>query len=906
MINLIFDPGKGSVTEYSREAAVGAPYGKLPTPTRAGYRFDGWFAGDVQVTADSLVEADGDVRLIARWTKEKTKDRKSSMLKKQKIALLALSAVAVLLAVALVIVLDLISIYTFTDTYTVDGVEYSDTYTVKKHGGIYKLFDADGNLMDRNVEEEDENIYIARKSGNQYLINEETGAWSLITVVDTEDYEAAPGTRILMYPQILSTNVQSVTVEFSDGTSYRFLNMGEGVYIDGFKDSLIEYDKDLYARLCSAVGYTLVSMKLTTRTEGSTVPTLPDGGIDYAVYGLDEPQAKFTVSAIKDKTAKVYEADPDKTYTVYIGDRTLSGTGYYVKLSNTDTVYILSASYFDEAVLRPIEELVVPRATYPVSVNEHTMAQDFFLTRLDSWLGEGNVVGSPIVSFDYEELEYRKNTVMTTFPFICDSDLFEGMEGYTINDGKASSALASLFSIDYLGCRAVGLDAETLKEFGLDENVFYLTYKTKTAQTDDNGNILYANNRMIIGQKTKDGTYFVASIPHDMIVEVDQYYLSFLEWDHFEWYNQYFMSADLSYLREMHVSLADGKSYTFTFDNSMTYAYYKRWKDSTQTEAEYVKYQMKAGDEITVDENGYYWYKREGMEPRRVAVIDFDHVRRVSHYEAQTTYAGYGKLLYRQDQYYYYDANKKLVRIIPDYGRGDTVTERDGAFYYKVKGIENEIKVQESEGELIYRFEKGHETTVTVASTNLILFSDQYTANASGQMDYVKDHVYVNDSGVTVTETFTATDNFRSLYMQILRFSLRGDVDEEEFVRNMGMTTAEYLASDKAVPAMTFNTVVTDHAAALNDTYKTDADGNVYKVHTENITQNLVFRFYRYSDMKALITIEELVQNEDGEWVSEGEPPLGRFFVSASMLDKLSSDLEKLLAGEYIDREAQH
>ncbi len=904
IINLIFDPGKGSVAQSSREAASGAPYGALPKPTRAGYRFDGWFLGDCQITPDTLVDSDTDVRLVAHWTRVKTKDRKTSMLRRQKIALLSLAILAVLLSVTLVIVLDLISIYSFTDTYKVDGVEYSDTYTVKKHGGVYKLFDSEGNLMDLNVEEEGGDVYIA-KSGNQYRIDGETGAHTLMIVVDTEDYEAAPGTRLLMYPQILSTNIHSIKVEMSDGSSYRFVNDGDGVYIDGFRDSLIEYDADLYARLCSACGYTLVSMKLSATEEDSTVPTLENGEIDYAVYGLDEPQASFTVSAIKDKSAKKYEADPEKTYTVYIGDRTLPATGYYVKLADTDAVYILSATYFDEAVLKPVEELVVPRVTYPVTVNEHTMVQDFFLTYLDSWMGADEIKGDPIVAFDYEEMEYRENTILTTSPFICDSNLFDGMEGYMINDGKASEALSALFAIDYVGCRAIGLTSERLAEFGLDQNVHYLTYKTKTTQKDENGNILYANNRMIIGEKTKDGTHYVASIPHDMIVEIDQYYLSFLEWGHFEWYNQYFMSADIAYLREYNLNFGDGKVYSFTLDNTLTYAYYKRYTDSTQTATEYVRYQMKPTDKITVDGNGYYWYTSEGQEPRRVAVIDFNNVRRVSHYEAQTTYAGYGKLIYRQDMYYYYDANKKLVRIVPDYARGDSIIEKNGEYFYKVKGLEGEIKVEKSEGELMYRFEKGHETSIEITSGNLLLFCDQYTATENGWMNYNNEHVYINDSGIHTSEPFTAVDNFRNYYMQFLRYSLRGDIDEEEFVRNMGMTPSAYLASG-ASPTVTFNVVVEDYAAVLNNSYKYDTDGNAHKVHEENIKQNLVYRFYRYSDLKAMLTIEVLVMNEDGEWVSEGEPPVGKFFVSASMLDKLESDAAKLLAGEYIDRESAH
>ena len=201
MINLIFDPGKGTVSQISREAVIGELYGDLPTPTREGYRFDGWYLDGVRITTDMPIISETDVRLVARWTKEKKKDRKTSMIKRQKVAIGVLFAVAAVLVVVLIAVLDLISIYTFTDTYTVNGVEYSDTYTVKKHGGVYKLFDSEGKLMDRNVEK-DAPVYIAKNSGNQYQIDEKTGEWKLIIVVDTEGVEAAPGTQLLMYPQI--------------------------------------------------------------------------------------------------------------------------------------------------------------------------------------------------------------------------------------------------------------------------------------------------------------------------------------------------------------------------------------------------------------------------------------------------------------------------------------------------------------------------------------------------------------------------------------------------------------------------------------------------------------------------------------------------------------------------------
>ena len=57
-----------------------------------------------------------------------------------------------------------------------------------------------------------------------------------------------------------------------------------------------------------------------------------------------------------------------------------------------------------------------------------------------------------------------------------------------------------------------------------------------------------------------------------MIVEVDQYYLSFLEWDEIDWYNKYFMSMNIVYAKEINFRFGD-QAYDFVFDNSLSYAY---------------------------------------------------------------------------------------------------------------------------------------------------------------------------------------------------------------------------------------------------------------------------------------------------------------------------------------------
>lgn len=903
-INLIFDAGKGQVPLHSREAVSGERYGKLPVPTRRGYRFAGWYFGERRVEAEDVMDSDADIRLYARWEREHARERtKSSMFRRQKTALIVLCAVAVLLVISLVVVLDLVSMYSLTDTYLVNGVEYSDTYTIKRQDGVYKLFDKNGVLMETNGQQD--NVFIAANSGNQYQIDSETGDYQLIAVVDTEDYEVVPGTMLMMYPQIKSANVYSIEVKHSDGTTYRFLNTGDGVYIDGFKESRLEYDKDLYAMLCSACGYTMTSMKLDSKSETSSVPKLEDGTIDYAVYGLDQPQATFTISAIKDKDAKVYEADESRTYTVYVGQKTLSDSGYYVKLANTNTVYILSSSYLEKTVMQPIEQLVTARAVFPVSVSQHSMAQKFYLTYLTEWLGDETVSGNPIVAFDYEEMEYRENTIQANYPYICNSDLLTGMDGYRINDSNASTALGLLMNIECLACKKIGLDAESLKEYGLTENVYYLTYMTKTGETSENGKELYATNQILIGQKTENDTYYIASIPYDMIVEVDQYYLSFLEWDSVDWYNQYFMSSNIAYTQEVHFQFGD-EQYDFILDNRFSYAYYLT-RTSQESEIQMVRIDLTTGTvfgkETTDGGKKYYYKDKNGFEYQIAVILDFDTIEYVS-YETAAKNLTLKNILYIEDLYYYTDSNGKTVRVVPDY-INSTVEEREDGYYYLFtsNGKTMEKKVSKTTGDLIYRYKEGISTTLEIGSNNLQILCKQYQNGEGDQkelLDYRKDHVYIDDSGIQQTESYTGTDNFRKFYKSLVECSLQGDVDRSEFKKAMGMSVEEYLASDHADPQAVITFYAEDYASLLNHSVQYDEKGNAIRVHETNITRNLVFRFYAYTEWKSLVTVELLEQDENGNWVSTTDTPVGRFYVDSSVLNTFRSEIQSVLSGELI------
>jgi uncharacterized repeat protein (TIGR02543 family) len=71
-ILVTFDPEGGTVSPVNMAVASGAAYGALPSPSRTGYDFAGWWTGDdgtgTQVFADTVVSATSNQTLYAKWT----------------------------------------------------------------------------------------------------------------------------------------------------------------------------------------------------------------------------------------------------------------------------------------------------------------------------------------------------------------------------------------------------------------------------------------------------------------------------------------------------------------------------------------------------------------------------------------------------------------------------------------------------------------------------------------------------------------------------------------------------------------------------------------------------------------------------------------------------------------------
>ena len=68
--NITFNPGEGTISsgESTKEVTYGETYGTLPTPTRDGFEFEGWYDDNGnKVESTTIVDVTKDTTLIAKW-----------------------------------------------------------------------------------------------------------------------------------------------------------------------------------------------------------------------------------------------------------------------------------------------------------------------------------------------------------------------------------------------------------------------------------------------------------------------------------------------------------------------------------------------------------------------------------------------------------------------------------------------------------------------------------------------------------------------------------------------------------------------------------------------------------------------------------------------------------------------
>lgn len=647
-IRITFEAGGGKLALSSITAVCGDRIGALPEPTRRGYTFTGWFtvpdgqAGGRRITPETVADAamaqDAVTVLYAHWkaTDKKKKTAGKTSLGKQKKAIWGLVIAAAVLVVGLIFTNYIIDIYHYED---LDGT----VYTIKKKDGVYGLYHRNGSRCDIN----DDGYYLTTL-GTQLSLDEDTGEYEIYAVVDTEGTEELGyAQRVLMFKQLTydksSTTdytrvIDRIEVHNAYGTMvFKRANSSDNTFvIEGYEGTA--YSTELFAQLSVGCGYTISMQRLKNPER------LPDGSIDYAEYGL-APETRTQTDENGDPVLDdngnpvTYEYTPAwytvttlqpdaktglDSYTVTLGDATVSGGGYYARYEDRDTVYILSSANLDAAVLQPIETLVTPMIVYPMTLNSYFDVENFLLRtdidyealylymaatlagmdpagidpdNLDSLTEEemekltqaaGQLVemepeafsalydtalkanSRVVTNFSYIDMESRENTLYAAIPYKMAT---EYMAGYLPNSNNLSTVMQKLYSMTFEGVISLGPDDEELAAYGLDEPAFMISFVYHDPDGGDH------NNRVNISKKTEDGKYYAYSDMYDMIVIFDESQAPYLEWEEIDWYEREYYQYNIAFVTSVKLEGAAvqalGEKYlgadgaiTFRLDNS--------------------------------------------------------------------------------------------------------------------------------------------------------------------------------------------------------------------------------------------------------------------------------------------------------------------------------------------------
>lgn len=618
-VRLVFNPGKhGTVGLHAVITMSGDRAGALPQPTRRGYTFLGWYtvpdgaAGGEHINSSTVIGADAPETLVlyAHWQKSE-KAKKSSLLTQTR-AIIALVVAAVVLVGGLVLTNYIVQIYRYEDA---DGT----VYTIRKKGGSYGLYRKDGSPCDTN----DEGYYLT-SFGTQLEVDAKSGEYEVYAVVDVEGTEVLGNARrVLAFKQL--TYDKSSTTDYSRVIRSIEVHNQQGV-LDLYRPDGVDTNRfvirghegtaisdELFAQLSSGCGYTISMQRLENPVR------LADGSIKYAEYGLaKETRVKTDKDGkpVLDENGKevTYEYTPTwytvrtlqpdartgvDSYTMTLGDATISGAGYYARYEGRDTVYILSSTNL-EVALQPIESLVTGRIVYPMTLNTYFNVRDFVLRtdihydrillhmaaelagildeidlnkvdlndlstltdaqraalrealdRIDK-LDEKQftemydrgleLYSRKVTAFSYVDMEQRENSLYSSYPYRMATAY---MAGYRPNADNISKMLQNLYSMSFDAVKVLGPTAEQLQEYGLSEPAFDISFVYTDADGVEHG------NHVTFSAKTAEGKYYAFADDYDMIVEIDESMVPFLSWKDIDWYDRDYFQYNIAHIKEI-------------------------------------------------------------------------------------------------------------------------------------------------------------------------------------------------------------------------------------------------------------------------------------------------------------------------------------------------------------------
>jgi len=532
--------------------------------------------------------------------------KKIAASRRKKILIIVSVAVIILLAVAIAYVLDYVRTTVYEDP--ADDAKYY----IRLVDGEYKMFGRDKKT---ELERTDDNEYYITEAGTLVRLIADTGEYFTMAVVD-ENYSevSVDSNSILALPYRKTEEIRSIEVHNEHGsfTLHRFDYVNNRIddtadfSLKGFP--FVSVDPVGLASVSVATGRLLTTRKLVSPDaltdeqkeniedyEHLTYITNEDGTLDEDEYGfmpekrekLDEETgetveydyepAYFIVTSIADENGKTSK------YKVIVGDRLVTGDGYYIQIveykngkeEKRDVVYIATQS-MGVSVLERAEKFATATLSYPMTMTTYLDVKNFHLFEKGK--------DDPEVAFSFIPLDDREDTAYSGNAY-----KFHGtLEGYAPATTVIAECLEGIYQPAIVGVKKLIANSEgpaPLVEFG-----FYREVKDKDGKTEYEMNYDYmvvfdykteeygVIRQTIMIVKAENGNYYAYTTVHDpennemlfsynMVVEVSAYSFHFLTMESHHWVESRFFNTGITFVDRIKL---DSPDYTaeFVLDNS--------------------------------------------------------------------------------------------------------------------------------------------------------------------------------------------------------------------------------------------------------------------------------------------------------------------------------------------------
>ena len=322
---------------------------------------------------------------------------------------------------------------------------------------------------------------------------------------ETEEGEAlGNGDRFFLFGSLERSDIAQIEVENEYGT-FAFYQAGENEFVIRGYDS-VPYDETLFASLVNVSAYTLSKVKVGSNLSDEKI----------AEYGLDTPVARWSVTSTG-----------GDQFTVLVGDRLLTGGGYYCMLEGRRSVYVLGTEVAD-TILVPVENYVTPVLTTGIS-QENYYEVDKFTVYKD---------GEMLLRIRLKDKKDQSN------PDALAETIMDYPTAYNPDANGYYEIIFAYLELQADSCYKLGATAADFAAVGLDAPAHEITFEYEGQEFD-----------LSFSARTEEGTYYVCSNLYPNVIGIcSAENHTYLEYSLIDWINPYIYQENITNIRQIRIS----------------------------------------------------------------------------------------------------------------------------------------------------------------------------------------------------------------------------------------------------------------------------------------------------------------------------------------------------------------